>query len=213
MYLLPQTVIMIAGAYLCGSLSGAMLLSRMMRLPSPLETGSHNPGATNMLRVNGRLPGVLVLLWDMLKGLVPVYIAYRLDMDVFFLGLVGIAACLGHIFPCFFYFQGGKGVATALGSMLLIGWDFSGAFISMWVLVLLLTGYSSIASITSFLFAPLFVYCFRPELTMPVAMLSCLVIIRHCRNIEGLITGDEPKIWHRKLSSKTVVEENKPITN
>ena len=90
---------MIIVAYILGSLSGAMIISRIMHFPNPSEHGSHNPGATNILRLNGKLPAIFVLIFDMLKGAIPVYIAYRLDITPFFLGIIGISACLGHIFP------------------------------------------------------------------------------------------------------------------
>lgn len=188
-----QVLIMIMIAYFCGSLSGALIVSRIMKLPNPLQHGSHNPGATNILRLNGKLPAIIVLLFDMLKGSIPVYIAYRLNISPFFLGIIGIAACLGHIFPCFFQFHGGKGVATALGIMMPIGLDFSGCFILTWVLALIITGYSSVAAIVGFLLAPFYVWLFKPELTLPVTMLSCLIIIRHSSNILRLSRCEEPK--------------------
>lgn len=195
-------IAMVIIAYLCGSLSGAMIFSRLLHLPNPSNNGSNNPGATNMLRLSGKLPAFFVLVFDMLKGALPVYIAYKLGVMPFFLGIIGIAACLGHIFPCFFHFHGGKGVATALGSMALIGFNFAGFFIATWVIVLAFTGYSSLSAIISFLLAPVFVWFIRPELTMPVAMLSCLVILRHSSNIERLIAKEETKIWHRKKTTK-----------
>ena len=197
-----QTLLMIIIAYFCGSLSGALIVSRMMHLRNPLEYGSHNPGATNMLRINGKLPAILVLVFDMLKGTIPVYIAYRMGISPFFLGMVGIAACLGHIFPCFFGFHGGKGVATALGMMMPIGLDFTGCFILTWLLALFVTGYSSVASIVGFLFAPLYVWIFKAELTLPVTMLSCVIIIRHSSNIMRLFKGEEPKSWLFKSKNK-----------
>jgi len=200
--LILQTLLMIIIAYFCGSLSGALIVSRMMHLRNPLEYGSHNPGATNMLRINGKLPAMLVLVFDMLKGTIPVYIAYRIGISPFFLGMVGIAACLGHIFPCFFGFHGGKGVATALGMMMPIGLDFTGCFILTWLLALFVTGYSSVASIVGFLFAPLYVWIFKSELTLPVTMLSCVIIIRHSSNIMRLFKGEEPKSWLFKSKNK-----------
>lgn len=197
-----QILLMIIIAYLSGSLSGALIVSRMMHLRNPLEYGSHNPGATNMLRINGKLPAILVLVFDMLKGTIPVYIAYRIGISPFFLGMVGIAACLGHIFPCFFGFHGGKGVATALGMMMPIGLDFTGCFILTWLLALFVTGYSSVASIVGFLFAPLYVWIFKAELTLPVTMLSCVIIIRHSSNIMRLFKGEEPKSWLFKSKNK-----------
>ena len=192
-----QIILMIIIAYLCGSLSGAMIICHVMKLHDPCLYGSHNPGATNVLRVNGRLPAVIVLIFDMLKGAIPVYIAYRLGISPFFLGIIGISACLGHIFPCFFHFRGGKGVATALGMMAPIGLDFTGCFLLTWLLALIITGYSSVAAIVGFLLAPLYVWFFRPELTLPVTMLSCLIIIRHSSNIMRLFKGEEPKSYTR----------------
>lgn len=192
-----QIILMIIIAYLCGSLSGAMIICHVMKLHDPSLHGSHNPGATNVLRINGRLPAVIVLIFDMLKGAIPVYIAYRLGISPFFLGIIGISACLGHIFPCFFHFRGGKGVATALGMMAPIGLDFTGCFLLTWFLALIITGYSSVAAIVGFLFAPLFVLFFKPELTLPVTMLSCLIIIRHSSNIMRLFKGEEPKSYTR----------------
>lgn len=190
-------LIMLIVAYLLGSLSGARIVSKIMQLPNPSDYGSHNPGATNMLRVNGKFPAFCVLIFDMLKGLLPVYFSYRLGITPFYLGIVAIAACLGHIYPCFFHFRGGKGVATALGSLIMIGVDFTGLFIATWLISVLLTGYASIGAIISFLFAPLFVWFIRPDLTMPVAMLSCLIIIKHSSNIARLCKGQESKIFNK----------------
>ncbi|OCG32853.1 glycerol-3-phosphate acyltransferase [Gilliamella sp. Choc4-2] len=192
-----QVTLMIIIAYLCGSLSGAMIISQVMKLPNPLTHGSHNPGTTNILRINGKLPAIIVLFFDMFKGTIPVYIAYRFGISPFFLGIIGIAACLGHIFPCFFHFKGGKGVATALGIMAPIGLDFTGCFILTWLAALLITRYSSVAAIIGFLLAPLYVWLFKPELTLPVTMLSCLIIIRHSSNIMRLLKGEEPKSLRR----------------
>jgi acyl-phosphate glycerol 3-phosphate acyltransferase len=193
---------MIIIAYFTGSLSGALIISRIMHLPNPSEHGSHNPGATNMLRINGKLPAIMVLVFDMLKGAIPVYIAYQMGISPFFLGIVGIAACLGHIFPCFFDFHGGKGVATALGMMIPIGLDFTGCFILTWLLTVLVTGYSSVASIVAFLFTPLFVWLFKPELILPVTMLSGVILTRHSSNIIRLFRGQEPKSLHFKRKNK-----------
>ncbi|MCX8575387.1 MULTISPECIES: glycerol-3-phosphate 1-O-acyltransferase PlsY [unclassified Gilliamella] len=192
-----EILAMIIIAYLCGSLSGAMIVSHAMKLPNPLTHGSHNPGATNILRINGKLPAIVVLIFDMFKGTLPVYLAYRIGISPFFLGIIGISACLGHIFPCFFHFKGGKGVATALGMMAPIGLDFTGCFILTWLMTLLITGYSSVAAIIGFLMAPFYVWLFKPELTLPVTMLSCLIIVRHSSNIMRLLKGEEPKSLKR----------------
>lgn len=193
---------MVIFAYLCGSLSGALIISKLMHLPNPLQHGSHNPGATNMLRVSGAIPALLVLVFDMLKGMIPVWLSYYLGISPFYLGIIAICACLGHIYPCFFHFQGGKGVATAFGTMAAIGWDFTGLFSVTWVLAVLISGYSSVGAIISFLLAPLYVWYFKPELTMPVAMLSCLILARHASNMQRLFKGEEPKIWRKKNCAK-----------
>jgi len=189
-------------AYLCGSLSGAIILSHVLNLPNPRCYGSLNPGATNMFRINGKLVALFVLIFDMLKGMIPVWMAYRLGISPLFLGIVAIVACLGHIYPCFFNFHGGKGVATAFGAMSAIGFEFTSAFSITWLVATLVTGYSSIGAITSFIVAPFYVWLFRPELTLPVAMLSCLIFARHASNIQRLLKGEEPKIWRKKNNNQ-----------
>lgn len=194
------TILMIILAYLGGSLSSAVLVSRFTGLPDPRDHGSHNPGATNVLRLGGRMAALVVLLLDMLKGAAPVYLAWYLQIKPIYLGFIGVAACLGHMYPIFFHFRGGKGVATALGTMLPIGFTMGGAVIGSWLLVLLVSGYSSLASIITVLLTPLFTYLLKPEYTLPVSLLSCLILIRHHENISRLLKGDEPRVWGRKGS-------------
>lgn len=189
---------MIILAYLGGSISSAVLVCRCYGLPDPRENGSHNPGATNVLRLGGRSAAILVFVCDMSKGTVPVYLAWYLGVTPFFLGLIGVAACLGHMYPLFFHFQGGKGVATALGTMLPIGLDMGAMMLTTWLVVLLLGGYSSLAALVAALLAPLYTYWLKPEYTMPVAMLCALVVYRHRENIIRLLNGQEDKIWQRK---------------
>ena len=189
---------MIILAYLGGSISSAVLVCRCYGLPDPRENGSHNPGATNVLRLGGRSAAILVFVCDMSKGTVPVYLAWYLGITPFFLGLIGVASCLGHMYPLFFHFQGGKGVATALGTMLPIGLDMGAMMPTTWVVVLLLSGYSSLAALVAALLAPLYTYWLKPEYTMPVAMLCALVVYRHRENIIRLLNGQEDKIWQRK---------------
>ena len=110
-------------AYLCGSVSSAVIICQLFRLPDPRLNGSGNPGATNVLRLGGTLPAVLVLVVDVLKGTIPVWASYFLKIEPFYLGMIAVFACLGHIYPVFFGFKGGKAVATAFGTMLPIGLD------------------------------------------------------------------------------------------
>ncbi|MDO4688901.1 glycerol-3-phosphate 1-O-acyltransferase PlsY [Plesiomonas shigelloides] len=188
---------MIICAYLLGSISSAILICRLAGLPDPRETGSGNPGATNVLRLGGRVAALAVLIADVAKGGLPVWLAYKLDLAPPVLGIIAIAACLGHIYPIFFHFQGGKGVATAFGAIAPISWDITGLLSGTWLITLLLTGYSSLAAVITALLAPLYVWWFRPEFTFPVAMLSCLILLRHHENLERLWRGQEPKIWQK----------------
>ncbi len=192
---------MIIFAYLCGSISSAILVCRLAGLPDPRQNGSGNPGATNVLRIGGKGAAAAVLLFDILKGMLPVWLAYTLAVSPVYLGLTAIAACLGHIYPVFFRFKGGKGVATALGAIAPIGWDLTGLMTGTWVLTVLLSGYSSLGAIISALIAPFYVWWFKPQFTFPVAMLSCLILLRHHDNIQRLWRGEEPKIWKKKKTS------------
>ena len=194
--------VMVVLAYLCGSISSAILVCRIARLPDPRENGSGNPGATNVLRLGGKGAAIAVLLFDVLKGMLPVWAAWALGVTPLWLGLIAIAACLGHIWPIFFGFRGGKGVATAFGAIAPIGWDLTGVMTITWLITVLLSGYSSLGAIISALIAPFYVWWFKPQFTFPVAMLSCLILLRHHDNIQRLWRGQEPKIWKRlrKLS-------------
>ncbi|ONG03711.1 acyl-phosphate--glycerol-3-phosphate O-acyltransferase [Klebsiella pneumoniae] len=169
-------------AYLCGSISSAILVCRLAGLPDPRDSGSGNPGATNVLRIGGKGAAVAVLIFDVLKGMLPVWGAWALGLTPFWLGLVAIAACVGHIWPVFFHFRGGKGVATAFGAIAPIGLDLTGVMAGTWLLTILLSGYSSLGAIVSALIAPFYVWWFKPQYTFPVSMLSCLILLRHHDN-------------------------------
>lgn len=182
------------GAYLFGSLSGAMILTRLMHFQDPRSQGSKNPGATNMVRLHGARIGFLVLVIDVLKGMIPVYIAYRFHLPAVYLGVIAIAVCLGHIFPCFFKFHGGKGVATAFGALLLISLNSSLCILVTWIIALFLFGYVSLATITTCVFAPLIIWFIRPEFTIPVSMLASLILLRHLINVTRLMNHAETKI-------------------
>ncbi|CNE48164.1 glycerol-3-phosphate 1-O-acyltransferase PlsY [Yersinia nurmii] len=200
---------MILFAYLCGSISSAILVCRIAKLPDPRVNGSGNPGATNVLRIGGRTAAAAVLVFDVIKGMLPVWIAYLLHVSPLYLGITAIAACLGHIYPVFFNFRGGKGVATAFGAIAPIGWDLTGLMTGTWLLTVLLSGYSSLGAIVSALIAPFYVWWFKPQFTFPVAMLSCLILMRHHDNIQRLWRGQESKIWDKlkKKRQKTAAEE------
>lgn len=195
---------MIILAYLCGSISSAIMVCRVAGLPDPRENGSGNPGATNVLRIGGKAAAAAVLIFDVLKGMLPVWLAYKFDVAPLYLGLTAIAACLGHIYPVFFHFRGGKGVATAFGAIAPIGWDLTGLMTVTWLLTVVLSGYSSLGAIVSALVAPFYVWWFKPQFTFPVAMLSCLILMRHHDNIQRLWRGQETKIWKKLKNRKKV---------
>ncbi|ASU21469.1 glycerol-3-phosphate acyltransferase [Vibrio qinghaiensis] len=194
----PLALIMIISAYLLGSISSAVLICRLLRLPDPRDMGSNNPGATNVLRIGGKKAAIVVLLCDMLKGTIPVWGGYYLGIDPILLGLVAIAACLGHMYPIFFHFKGGKGVATALGAIAPIGLDLTALIILTWVSVAFLFRYSSLAALVTVLLAPFYTWLIKPQYTLPVAMLCCLIVFRHHQNIKRLLAGTEPKVGEKK---------------
>jgi len=192
------TLGMILAAYLAGSISSAVLVCRLRRLPDPRTEGSGNPGATNVLRIGGASSAAMVLFFDMLKGALPAYIAFRLGIDQVALGAIAIAACLGHIFPIFFKFKGGKGVATAFGAMAPIGHELALALMATWILMVLISRYSSLAAITTAILAPVYTWFLDERFTIPVAMLSTLILIRHRDNIHRLLKGEESKVSRKK---------------
>ena len=192
------TVFMLITAYLLGSISSAILVCRLRGLPDPRTQGSGNPGATNVLRIGGASSAVLVLFFDMLKGALPTYIGYKLHIDAISLGLIAIAACLGHIYPVFFDFKGGKGVATAFGAMAPIGEYLCLYLMAVWLVVILISRYSSLASLATAILAPILTSILDDRFTLPVAMLSLLIVVRHKDNIIRLLKGTEPQFNLKK---------------
>lgn len=188
------TVAMILVAYLIGSISSAVLICRLTGLPDPRSTGSKNPGATNVLRISNKTTAVTVLLLDVLKGTIPVWGAYFLGVEPIWLGVIAVFACLGHMYPVFFGFDGGKAVATAFGVLLPIGLDLGLLLLLTWFLVAKSTRYSSLAAIVTVSLAPLYVWLLKPLYVYSVLMLSALIIFRHKDNIIRLLKGEEPKI-------------------
>jgi len=189
-------------AYLAGSVSSAVIVCRLMNLPDPRSSGSHNPGATNVLRLGGKKAAAITLLGDMLKGLIPVLIARMLTDSSVTIALVGIAAFLGHLYPVFFSFKGGKGVATAAGVFIGISGIMTTVMFGIWLVTALLSRYSSLAALVATLSAPFLVLFFLPGL--PYFILACVIAAflfwRHRENIVRLTRGEESKI---KLSSKS----------
>ncbi len=192
--MLPYLVVI--GAYLLGSVSSAILVARAMGLPDPRTQGSRNPGATNMLRIGGRKAAAITLLGDAAKGLVPMLVAHALGMPPQVLALIGLAAFLGHLYPLFFGFQGGKGVATALGVQFGLHWLIGLSVALTWLLVAKIGKISSLAALVSMALAPLFVWLVWPDrnLVLMQAAITVLLYWRHRSNIRNLLEGKEKKI-------------------
>ncbi|MGA8259686.1 MAG: glycerol-3-phosphate 1-O-acyltransferase PlsY [Arenicellales bacterium] len=189
-YLLPVL------GYLIGSISSAILVARVFALSDPRSTGSGNPGATNILRQGNKTAALLTLLGDALKGVVPVLIARFLTGDPLILALTAGAAFLGHLFPVYFGFRGGKGVATGLGVYLGLYWPIGVSLIGCWLLVAAISRYSSLAAIVSSALSPLFVAWWlpRPAYLALSVVLAALLLWRHRNNIHRLVRGEEDKI-------------------
>nr|WP_297348256.1 glycerol-3-phosphate 1-O-acyltransferase PlsY [uncultured Glaciecola sp.] len=189
------TLIMIFAAYMFGSVSSAIVVCYLFGKGDPRTQGSGNPGATNVLRIAGPLAAGIVLSFDILKGTVSVYVAFLLGVDVISIGVVAIAACLGHMYPLFFKFKGGKGVATALGCLIALGFNLAGLLLGTWIIMVIVTGYSSLAALVTVTIAPIYTLFFKPEYIYSVLMLSVLIIWQHRENIRRLLHGKESKIW------------------
>ncbi|RRQ21765.1 glycerol-3-phosphate 1-O-acyltransferase PlsY [Thiohalobacter thiocyanaticus] len=192
--MIPAVLIILA--YLLGSLSAAVIVGRLLHTADPRTQGSGNPGATNMLRVGGRKAGVLTLAGDMLKGLAAVLIARAFTDEPAVLAGVMLAAFLGHLYPVFFGFRGGKGVATALGVLLgLSGWLGLAAILT-WLAMAAISRISSLSALVTAAAAPVYTWYWlgEPALTGAVALMAVLLFWRHRSNIRNLLEGTEGRI-------------------
>lgn len=187
-------------AYLIGSISSAIVVCKLMGLPDPRTQGSRNPGATNVLRIGGKKAALITLLGDALKGLLPVLFARWYGFDTTLLSLVALAAFLGHLFPIFFRFEGGKGVATAIGSLLALSWPTGLCWIATWIVIAAIFRYSSLAALIASLLAPFYLAYFTHNLiaTGVISLMCLALILRHRSNIVKLWEGQESKIGRSK---------------
>ena len=193
----PMTdLLLVVAAYLLGSISSAIIVCRAMGLPDPRTEGSNNPGATNVLRIGGRKAAAITLLGDSLKGFLPVFACHLLDRDDQVFALVGAAAFPGHLYPVFFRFQGGKGVATALGVQFGLGWAIGGAVALTWLFIAKVANISSLAALIAMTLAPLYIWWLwpSPELVMMQVAITLLLVWRHRSNIRNLVAGTEGRI-------------------
>jgi glycerol-3-phosphate acyltransferase PlsY len=190
---------LVIAAYLLGSISSAIIVCRLMGLPDPRTLGSNNPGATNVLRIGGpnakRAAGI-TLFGDSIKGLLPMLVAHALGVAPLTLAMVGLASFLGHLYPVFFGFRGGKGVATALGVQFGLYWPVGFCVAGLWLFVAKVLKISSASALVSMGLAPFIVWWFwpQPELVLMQVIISVLLFVRHRSNIRNLLRGTEEKI-------------------
>ena len=199
------SALFVLAAYLIGSISFAVVVSRFFGLPDPHTYGSGNPGATNVLRTGKRAAAVLTLIGDAAKGAVALWLAQqfaaRFGVGQSVLAVVALAVFLGHLFPLYFHFRGGKGVATAAGILLAMDWRIALTLLVVWVLVAVFSRYSSLAAVVAAALSPLAAFHFlgRGPMTWALLVIAVLLVWRHRGNIERLLAGNESRIrgWKR----------------
>lgn len=186
----------VPAAYLIGSISSAIIVCHLMGLPDPREQGSGNPGATNVMRIGGKKAAGITLLGDLLKGLIPVYLAKSLGLPAELLATVGMAAFLGHLYPVFFGFKGGKGVATSVGVLLGFSWALGFSVMATWILIYKLGKISSLAALVASILSPIYAWFIVGNVAIVAASVAMMVFLlwRHIGNIQRLLAGEEGKL-------------------
>jgi glycerol-3-phosphate acyltransferase PlsY len=180
-------------AYLLGSICIAIPVCKLFHLPDPTQSGSKNPGATNVYRLGGYYPAIITLLIDALKGTLPVMAAIQLGLPPLEQGIVGMFAICGHMLPVFFQFRGGKGVATTLGAGLAMAWPTTLALTLLWISIFALCRVSSIASLSAAVAAPFLSYLMNPDYSLIFLVISMLIIVRHRSNVISILHRREKK--------------------
>jgi len=180
-------------AYLIGSISSAIIICRLMGLPDPREKGSGNPGATNVMRIGGKKAATITLLGDLLKGFIPVYVANLFGVSVDLLAIIGLAAFMGHLYPVFFRFKGGKGVATSIGVLLGFSWLLGFAFIGTWLLIYKVGKISSLSALCASFLSPVYAWFIVGDVSIVGASVAMMAFLlwRHKGNIQRLLNGEE----------------------
>ncbi len=182
-------------AYLLGSISTAIIVCKLFGILDPRQHGSCNPGATNVLRISGKIPAIITLFGDIIKGMLAIWIARSIKIESIELSCVMLSIFIGHLFPIFFRFQGGKGVATALGIITALSWTLGGLSVITWILVVAATRISSLGAIVTALTAPFYTWWLLDSLsTYTVMLISMLLLIRHKDNIVRMIQNSKTKV-------------------
>lgn len=190
-------------AYLLGSLSSAIIVSKCAGLPDPRTQGSGNPGASNILRIGGKKLAAIVLLGDVLKGWIPVILAKLFGLPLASLAWIAFFAFIGHLYPIFFGFRGGKGVATALGGLFALAWPLGLIGLLSWVVVLFVFRYISVASMLAAIVTFFYVfYSYSLTVYLPILLMTIILIARHFSNIQRLFQGTEPQLTQTQLKKK-----------
>ncbi len=193
------TFLLPLAGYFFGSVSTAILICKVLGLPDPRSVGSNNPGATNVLRIGGKKAAALTLIGDVLKGLLPVLLAKFLTNNPQIVAATAVAAFLGHLYPVFFGFKGGKGVATGIGAIFGLSW-VSGLLLSAtWLATSLTFRISSLAALIAFTLAPLYLWTVTGSIAFVIAVsiITALLIWRHRTNVQRIFNGSEPKIGQK----------------
>lgn len=181
-------------AYLLGSLSSAIIVCKVARQPDPRTEGSKNPGASNVLRVAGKFYAALTLVGDMLKGFISVFIGMILGAHGIVLGLIAFTAVLGHMYPCYFRFKGGKGVATAIGCYIALNIPMGFSVCLIWIAVMFFYRYASLSSLIACCLAPFMILIVHPSYVLGLGFIALMIVWRHRENIERLRNGTESKL-------------------
>jgi glycerol-3-phosphate acyltransferase PlsY len=190
-------ILLIFSAYLLGSVSAAIIVCKTLGLSDPRTGGSGNPGTTNVMRLYGKKAAFLTLVGDIFKGIIPVLLAKVIVNSEFIIAICGLAAFLGHIFPIYFKFEGGKGVATLIGILFATHWLLGVSYIVTWILTVLIFRYSSLAALIAALPIPIYSYLIEHnnQYTISFSVIAIILFWRHKPNIYNLLNGKEDKIW------------------
>jgi glycerol-3-phosphate acyltransferase PlsY len=182
-------------AYLIGSISTAIIVCKIFNLPDPRSQYSNNPGATNVLRIGGKKPAVITLIGDGLKGFIPVLIAKYLDVDLGYVALIGMAVFFGHLYPIFFRFKGGKGVATFLGIIFALNYLGGIIFALVWIFNAKILKMSSFSSLVATLIMPVYFYLINDYQSIyAITIMAIFIFYRHKENIKNILAKNESKV-------------------